>query len=139
LNSSSEEEAKEAPQTPSVKYDNSRSITQAKKNKKTNQISKRMGGGEEAVVDTTDTKIKECVPLQKDILKMIGNKEFSDVTLIIDEKEIYAHRAVLSSRSTYFDAMFSNDFREADKSKIVLKGVSSYDLFYNLIEFMYSD
>ncbi len=35
--------------------------------------------------------------------------------------------------------MFSHEFREADKNKVTLMGVSSYELFYNLLEFMYSD
>lgn len=78
-------------------------------------------------------------PLRKDLLRMLNSKEYSDITICIDGRDIYAHRAVLSSRSTYFQAMFSHEFKEAEKSKIVLSSVASYDLFYNLLEFMYSD
>lgn len=35
--------------------------------------------------------------------------------------------------------MFNHDFKESDKNKIVLKDISSFELFYNLLEFMYSD
>jgi hypothetical protein len=135
LNSSSEEEIKEAPPFHSSKYDNSRSVTQAK-NKKTAQVIKR---SEEAVVDMGELKPSEFVPLQKDILKMLDEKDYSDITLVADGREIYAHRAVLSSRSTYFEGMFSHEFKETDKNKISLKGVASYELFHNLLEFMYSD
>ena len=94
---------------------------------------------EEAIPETSDSKNKEKVPLSKQILKMLDCKEFSDITLIIDGKEIYCHRTVLSSRSTYFKAMFSHDFKESDKTRITLKSIPSYTLFYSLIEFMYSD
>ncbi len=69
------------------KYDNSRSVTQAKKNKKPGQAFKR--AGEEAVVDVDDLKPTENVPLQKDILKMLDNKDYSDITLVVEGKEIY--------------------------------------------------
>lgn len=35
--------------------------------------------------------------------------------------------------------MFSHEFKEAEKSKIELASVTNYELFYNLLEFMYSD
>lgn len=111
-------------------------MTQAKKNKKSGQAMKR---SEEAVVDIGELKPTEFVPLQKDILKMLDEKDYSDITLVVDGREIYAHRAVLSSRSTYFKGMFSHEFKEADKNRVTLKGVASYELFYNLLEFMYSD
>jgi len=92
---------------------------------------------EESAVDRSDEGGVTFVPLKKCILTMLDDQEFSDVILCIGGKEIYAHRAVLCSRSTYFQAMFSHEFKETDKSKIVLKGVNSYELFYNLLEFMY--
>ena len=70
---------------------------------------------------------------------MLNNKEFSDIIISIDGKEIYAHKAVLSSRSTYFEAMFNHDFTESAKDKVILRDVSSFELFYNLLEFMYCD
>mmetsp|Transcript_30826 Transcript_30826/g.27267 ORF Transcript_30826/g.27267 Transcript_30826/m.27267 type:complete len:163 (-) Transcript_30826:370-858(-) len=123
-NAISEEEVKEAPVT-SVKYDNSRSVTQGKKNKKANQSSSR-ANKEEAVPDPGEAKFKENIPLKKEILTMMDNKEFSDITLIVEGKEIYCHKAVLSSRSSYFKAMFSHDFKESEKSRVSLKDVSSY-------------
>ena len=69
----------------------------------------------------------------------LKDNSYSDIVISIDGKEIFAHRAVLCSRSTYFEAMFSHDFKETDKTKIVLKNVASFELFWNLLEYMYSD
>lgn len=141
--SSSEEESKDYPQA-QIKSENSRSVTQAKKNKKSvmsmSQAPKRTPTIEEPIMDTGEAKKREYVPLNKEIHKMLNNKEFSDIILIIGGKEIFAHKAILSARSTYFHAMFSHDFRESEKSKIILKGVvSNESIFYDLLEFMYCD
>jgi alpha-tubulin suppressor-like RCC1 family protein len=103
------------------------------------QSSRRSTSAEDSTYEKSDSMKNAHVPLKKEILKMLNDQEFSDIILSVSDKEIYAHRSVLWSRSTYFKAMFSHDFKEADKTKIVLKGISSYDLFYNLLEFMYSD
>lgn len=46
---------------------------------------------------------------------------------------------MLCSRSKYFEKMFSYDFKESEKNKIVLKNVASFELFCNMLEYMYSD
>lgn len=139
-----EEESKEF-SSQSSKPEIHRSISQ-NKTKQAKSISsahvpssRRSTPAEDSILDRSDSAKTLNVPLKKDILKMLNDKEFSDIILSINDQEIYAHRSVLCSRSTYFQAMFSHDFKEADKTKIVLKGISSYDLFYNLLEFMYSD
>lgn len=55
----------------------------------------------------------------------MNKDEFSDITLIVGDKKIYAHRAVLSSRSKFFEAMFSHEYKEA-KGEILLQDIS-YD------------
>ena len=132
-----EEEAKDRFHIHS-KAENSRSVTQGKKIKKSSiNTSKKIQPPNDEISESSK-KRNQCA-LAKDLIIMLNNKEFSDITICIEGKEIHAHKAVLSARSTYFEAMFSYDFKEADKNKVVLKDVVSFDLFYNLLEFMYSD
>jgi membrane-bound inhibitor of C-type lysozyme len=39
---------------------------------------------------------------QKDLIALLNKQDFSDVTLIVEGREIYAHQVILASRSTYF-------------------------------------
>lgn len=48
---------------------------------------------------------------------LVNNKEFSDVKFEIDGKKLYAHKAILASRSTYF----RNMFRGKNQDVVVLK------------------
>ena len=49
-----------------------------------------------------------------DLLCLLNSKDFSDVTLLVEGKQIFAHQVVLASRSTYFEALFTHDFQEKD-------------------------
>jgi hypothetical protein len=49
-----------------------------------------------------------------DLLCLLNSKDFSDVTLLVEGKQIFAHQVILASRSTYFEALFTHDFQEKD-------------------------
>jgi len=51
---------------------------------------------------------------QRDFLNLLNEPEFSDVTLMVEGKQIYAHQVILASRSTYFEALFTHDFSEKE-------------------------
>lgn len=51
---------------------------------------------------------------QKNFLSILNQQEFSDITLMVEGKPIYAHQVILASRSTYFEASFSHDFSEKE-------------------------
>jgi len=63
---------------------------------------------------------------------MLNCEDYSDVILVIEGREIFAHRAILSSRSAYFNAMFAGKMREAEIKRIVIEDVH-YDTIYILV------
>lgn len=79
-------------------------------------------------------------PTKRDFLNMINQQEFSDVTLLVEGKQIFAHQVVLASRSTFFEALFKNDFSEKEQRVVDFNdsGISYYQLI-QLLKHMYSD
>ncbi|XP_028403321.1 kelch-like protein 8 [Dendronephthya gigantea] len=68
---------------------------------------------------------------------LFSSGELFDVTLIVGEKKIKAHRIVLASVSPYFKAMFTNRMSESSQDVITIKDVEE-DVFLLLIRFIYS-
>uniref|UniRef100_A0A8D0G2L5 Kelch like family member 38 n=1 Tax=Sphenodon punctatus TaxID=8508 RepID=A0A8D0G2L5_SPHPU len=60
-----------------------------------------------------------------------------DVTLCTGDFEIPCHRNVLASSSTYFRAMFCNNFMESCQEKVYLHGFDS-DILYQIILYVYT-
>ena len=112
-----------------------RAVSQSQRQKK--QRKKSNSGIDEDKLPLPHTKTKKIPPLSSDLLKAMNNEEFSDITLIIGDKKIYAHRVVLASRSKFFEAMFSHEYKEA-QGEITLQDIS-YELFIVLLEYIYSD
>ncbi|TKC52397.1 hypothetical protein EI555_017480, partial [Monodon monoceros] len=48
-----------------------------------------------------------------------------DVTLVIEDHQFQAHKALLATQSDYFRTMFTADMRERDQDKIHLKGLTA--------------
>lgn len=69
---------------------------------------------------------------------MLNNPEFSDIALYVDGQVIYAHQVILASRSFYFEAIFSHDFKEKEQKVIHFTDVP-YDILYMLLRHIYSD
>ena len=62
---------------------------------------------------------------------------FSDVLFIVDNQEVPAHRCILSARSEYFRAMFSDGMREANTSKPIYINSVQYNVFKAVMQFIY--
>lgn len=86
--------------------------------------------------------------LVSDMAKLINNPESSDVHFLVEGKDVYAHKAILSVRSKYFHAMLcSGNFREGSAgpdtgpqhhAPVELPDVS-YQVFMHVLEFLYTD
>ena len=59
------------------------------------------------------------------------------MTIVVDDKEIPAHRVVLSSCSPYFYAMFTGDLAEAKSTRITLQEIDP-EALEKLIDFVYT-
>ncbi|XP_017205447.1 kelch-like protein 15 isoform X2 [Oryctolagus cuniculus] len=59
-----------------------------------------------------------------------------DVTLVIEDHQFQAHKALLATQSDYFRIMFTADMRERDQNKIHLKGLTATG-FSHVLQFMY--
>ncbi|KAF7655399.1 hypothetical protein LDENG_00056820 [Lucifuga dentata] len=64
-------------------------------------------------------------------------KILTDVLLCSDNMEIPCHRNVLVSSSPYFRAMFCNNFKETQQTKVVLKGITSA-ILNSIIDYVYT-
>ena len=69
--------------------------------------------------------------------KLVNNSLFSDVTFILEGKELFAHRVILVSRCEHFRVMFTGGMLEAQQSRIEIKDWS-YKAYCYLLEFLYS-
>jgi hypothetical protein len=90
--------------------------------------------------------------LVSDLVKLLNNPELSDVHFIVEGKDVYAHKAILSVRSEYFQVMLcGGKFREGgggsssgslsssdEHAPIELPDVS-YDVFLKVLEYLYTD
>ena len=67
------------------------------------------------------------------------NEMYSDVTFVVEEKPIAAHRAILACRSIYFHTMFLGGFTESQKGHVTIPVEEvSYDVFKLVLEFVYT-
>ena len=62
---------------------------------------------------------------------------FSDITFIVSDQEIPAHRCILSARSDYFRAMFNNSMRESHTSQPIQINSVEYNVFKIVMQYIY--
>jgi hypothetical protein len=63
----------------------------------------------------------------------------SDCKLIVDNKEFFVSKAILSSRSSVFKAMFMNDMKEKIQNQAVIQDIKSevFGQFLKFLKFVY--
>ena len=96
------------------------------------------GGGLQAISEEGQQDFN--VRADNDLMSLLNKREFSDVTLMVEGKPIYAHQVILASRSTYFEALFTHDFSEKDLRVVDFNDSGiSYDQMMQLLKHIYSD
>jgi hypothetical protein len=86
----------------------------------------------------TSTAVPVSTAYSAQIRALVNDEEFSDVTFMIENLPIYAHRAILSQRSEHFAAMFRSGMRESVERVIPIPGISR-QAFMLLLEYLYTD
>jgi hypothetical protein len=78
---------------------------------------------------------------QRDFIKLLDQREFADVTLIVEGgKQIFCHQVILASRSTYFEAIFTNEFSEKESRVVDLSRANiTHEQLMRLLRHIYSD
>lgn len=90
--------------------------------------------------DMNNFGVRPEVQNQRDLACLLNKREFSDVTLMVEGKPIYAHQVILASRSTYFEALFTHDFAEKDLRVVDFNDSGiTYDQLFQLLKHIYSD
>ena len=75
----------------------------------------------------------------RDMEKMFISMPHSDLVFIVDGKELPAHKAILSSRSSVFEAMFDHpDLKENQLNRVDIEDVKP-EVFQALLRFIYTD
>ncbi len=71
-----------------------------------------------------------------DSQKLVNNKKNSDFVFVVDNKEFFAHKSILSVRSKVFEAMFENDI-ESQSNRCTIHDIES-EVFEELLTFIYT-
>lgn len=73
-----------------------------------------------------------------DLKNMINHPILSDVTFLVDGREIKANKAILAGRSEHFRALFYGGMREQLDSHVCIDDIQ-YQVFEAILEYLYTD
>merc|ERR1712228_76791 len=74
----------------------------------------------------------------QDMKDMVNDDEYSDVTFIVDDRPVHAHRVILAKRCEHFAAMFRSGMRESVEREIRIPNISHH-IFVLVMEYLYTD
>ena len=87
-------------------------------------------------IEMNDQQIPNC-QLSDRIITLLGSKKFSDVKLIVNGKEFYAHKFMLSARSSVFAAVLKHRMMENINSAIEVKNIDD-KVFEEVLRYIYT-
>lgn len=84
--------------------------------------------------------------LVNDFLRLLNDPDMSDVCFLVEDKKVYAHRAILAIRSEYFRVLLYNghmresvdSLERSSLAPIKLEDVS-HTVFVKVLEYLYTD
>eukprot|EP01100_Stratorugosa_tubuloviscum_P010493 TRINITY_DN450_c1_g1_i1.p1 TRINITY_DN450_c1_g1~~TRINITY_DN450_c1_g1_i1.p1 ORF type:complete len:781 (-),score=362.26 TRINITY_DN450_c1_g1_i1:1129-3471(-) len=103
-------------------------------------LAKKFDSQRNATLSLSNEKIQIQIPdssFSDDIMNLILNKKFSDLTLLVAHDKISVHKAVLWARSEWFKTMLAGGFKENKLNEIRIESID-LEIFKSLIQFMYT-
>uniref|UniRef100_A0A914PJC9 BTB domain-containing protein n=1 Tax=Panagrolaimus davidi TaxID=227884 RepID=A0A914PJC9_9BILA len=84
-------------------------------------------------------EIIESKTLNEAFKNLFETKKCSDITFVVHGKELQAHKIVLSSRSSVFEAMINSDLAPKDGKHLIEDPKITFQDFENFLKFLYTD
>jgi N-acetylneuraminic acid mutarotase len=76
--------------------------------------------------------------IRSDLKAFVNNKEFSDVTFVVQGVELYAHK-MICARCPFFSAMFQTGMKESEPGARIALPEVELETFLLLLEYLYTD
>ena len=89
------------------------------------------------MLDIITTSEKCQLKLLNNYEVFLNNQDLCDVTIVISDNRLQAHKTILAAQSPVFLAMFKNDAKENHESTIVITDID-FEVFQELLRFIYS-
>ncbi|KAK7101410.1 hypothetical protein V1264_019796 [Littorina saxatilis] len=74
--------------------------------------------------------------LSSGLERLLNNEKFSDTTIMAGTYTFKCHKAILSSISPYFEAMFSSGMKESVTGLVKIEGID-YNVFKDILSYIY--
>lgn len=88
-------------------------------------------------MEENDLETTSVHALIGNLKKLLNDSEFADVCFIVNERKIWAHKAILVAQCTHFRAMFGSNMSESREGEIHIEGWSD-TAFLALLEWIYT-
>lgn len=75
--------------------------------------------------------------LSGDFVRLLNQKQASDVTFIVEGRPIYAHRCIIMVRCEPLDKLLNSGLKESFQKEIVINDIQ-YEIFLAFLEFLYT-
>lgn len=82
-------------------------------------------------------KIEDIANACMDFEDLLSSGKFSDVIIVARNREFKAHKAILTSRSPVFAAMFEHDMTERNENKVNITDIGA-DAIQEVLRFIYT-
>lgn len=91
------------------------------------------------ILDVSDSPISNTFTrdLSNDLSHLLESKQFTDMTLVVDDGEFKVHRGILAARSPVFSAMFDNKMKEGLSGTAVIEDLDK-EVLNELLYYIYS-